>query len=51
MPGSRSDKIHEERDTNSNSATDPPTSQGFDTVKSLFKTCLKTCLEHKGKEL
>ena len=50
MPGSGPDDLHEEPDIESNPPTDPPTSQGFDEVFSLFKTYLETRLE-QGKEL
>lgn len=48
MLGSGSDEFLKKRDTNSNPATDPPASQGFEEVLSLFKTFR---LEQKEKEL
>ena len=53
MPGSGPDDLNEEPDiiTNPPITVDPPTSQGFEEVFSLFKTYFETRLEHRDKEL
>ena len=38
-------------DINANPPIDPPTSQRFEEVFSVFKTYLETRLEQRGKEL
>ena len=47
MPESGPVDLNEEPDINAN----PPTSQGFEEVFSLFQTYLETRLEHRDKEL
>ena len=53
MPGSGPDDLNEEPDiiTNPPITVDPPTSQGFEEVFSLFKTYFETRLENRDKEL
>ena len=53
MPGSGPDDLNEEADiiTSPPITVDPPTSQGFEEVFSLFKTYFETRLEHRDKEL
>ena len=51
MPGSGPDDLNEEPDIITNPPIDPPTSQGFEEVCSLFKTYFKTRLERRNKEL
>ena len=51
MPGCGPDDLNEEPDINANPPIDPPTSQGFEEVFSLFKTYFETRLEHRDIEL
>lgn len=51
IPGNGPNDLNEEPYINTNAPIDPPTSQGFEEVFSLFKTYFETRLEHREKEL
>ena len=51
MPGSGPVDLNEEPDINANSPIDPPTSQGFEEVFSLFTTYFETRLKKRDKKL